>query len=371
MRWRIRGTWTAGLVALAALAVAAWWWTGARAGRIDPGFTQNFVDLNRRMDDRATAVAYDPRLGILAVGRDSGRLELWDARRTDSRISIDAHALRIEHIAFGAEDGIVLSSSIGSNAMGLDPDAVPKVWDARSGELLLALPGEWIGGPLAAAPVAGFYLVASDDELRIYDHARRAVTGAALKVRGGITALDADQASGLVAVGTGSGELLLLKLDLAGTVPRLDVVGRTATHGLEPRTDVLAVLLQDQGRRLVTVNWLPEAERQDHPPKIAGEQAEIVQWNTRDWRRERTFPLSLQTVHWASHTAGEPWLVLAGNESTRGRIELVDLRRGEAWRYKANTTHPLAVLLPEIRTGLILQSGGATQIRYLDQDPSP
>ncbi|QDH71465.1 hypothetical protein [Marilutibacter alkalisoli] len=92
-----------------------------------------------------------------------------------------------------------------------------------------------------------------------------------------------------------------------------------------------------------------------------------MQLKTQDWRRERIFPLSLQTVHWASYTPGEPWLVLAGNESTRGRIELVDLQGGEAWRYKANTTHPVAVLLPEIRAGLILQSGGATQIRYLDQ----
>ncbi len=355
---------------LCALAALAWWWLGVRPAGIDPGFTQNFVDLNRRMDDGATAVAYDPQLRILAVGRDSGRLELWDAGRTDSRIAVDAHTVRIEHIAFGAEDGIVLTSSIGATVMGLDPNGMPKVWDARSGELLLALPGEWTGGPLAAAPVPGFYLIASYDELRIYDHARRAVVGSARKVQGGITALDADEVSGLVAVGTSSGQLLLLKLDVAGAVPRLELVSQTSTYSLEPRTDVLAVLLLDEGRRLVTVNWLPEAKRHDYPANIAGQQAEVVQWDTQDWRRERTFPLSLQTVHWASYTPGEPWLVLAGNESTRGRIELVDLQRGEAWRYKANTTHPVAVLLPEIRTGLILQSGGATQIRYLDQDPS-
>ena len=370
MRARSWGVYVAASIALCALAALAWRWMEARAARIDPGFAQNFVELNRRIDDRATAVAYDPQLKILAVGRDSGRLELWDARRTDSRLALDAHTVRIEHIAFGAGDGIVLTSSAGSTMMGLDPNGMPKVWNARSGELLLALPGEWHGGPLAASPVPGFYLIASYDELRIYDHARRAVAGTALRVQGGITALDADEASGLVAVGTSSGQLLLLKLDVAAAAPRLDIVGRTSTHGLESRTDVLAALLLDEGRRLVTVNWLPEAKRQDHPPKITGEQTEIVQWDTRDLRRERTFPLTLQTVHWASYTAGEPWLVLAGNESTRGRIELIDLRRGEAWRYKANTTHPVAVLLPEIRAGLILQSGGATQIRYLDQDPS-
>lgn len=368
MRTRSWGIWVVALAVLCALAVLSWWWAVEfRAARIHPGFSENFVELNRRMDDHATAVAYDPQLRILALGRDSGRVELWDAAGTDARISLDAHTVRVEHIAFGSQDGIVLTSSMGANLMGLDPEAVPKVWDARSGQLLLALPGEWIGGPLAATPVPGFYLLSSDDELRIYDHAKRAVVGAPLKVHGGVTALGPDAASGQIAVGTSSGELLLLKLDVAGAIPRLDVVGRTSTYDLESRTDVLAVMLRDEGRRLVTVNWLPESRRLEHAANIAGQQAEIVQWNTQDWRRERSFPLTLQSVRWASYTPGEPWLVLAGTESTRGRIELIDLQGGEAWRYKANTSHPHAVLLPEIRTGLILQSGGATQIRYLDQ----
>ena len=218
---------------------------------------------------------------------------------------------------------------------------------------------------MAASPLKGYYLIASDDELRLYDHARRAVVGDALKFEGGVTALGTDRKSGLIAAGSNRGELKLLKLDTTGTVPTLQVVSSIRTYGLEPRTDILAVMLLDEGRRLVTVNWLPKNLRQDQPPKIAGQQAEIVRWNTQTWQRERTYPMTLQTVHWASYTPGEPWLVLAGNESTRGKIELIDLEEGVAWRYKANTTHPVAVLLPEIRTGLILQSGGATEIRYL------
>lgn len=328
-------------------------------------FARNFIDLNWRIDDSARSVAYDPRSKVLAVGRESGRLELWDTRKTDSRITRQAHTVRIEHIAIGSEDGIVLTRSIGTTMMDLDLQAMPKIWDARSGELLVALPGEWFPGPVAASPVKGYYLIASADEVRLYDHARRAVVGDALKFEGEITALGSDRKSGLMAAGSSRGELKLLKLDTTGTVPTLQVVSSTHTYGLEPRTDVLAVMLLDEGRRLVTVNWLPEKLRQDQPPKIPGQQAEIVRWNTQTWQRERTYPMTLQTVHWASYTAGEPWLVLAGNESTRGKIELIDLMEGVAWRYKANTTHPVAVLLPEIRTGLILQSGGATEIRYL------
>src|SRR5690606_25730940 len=185
-------------IALAVMAAGAWWKQSRPTG-VHPGFTQGFVDLNRRMDDHATAVAYDPTLRILAVGRDSGRLELWDASQPDARISRQAHTYRIEHIAFGAADGIVLTSSVGSNVMGIDPEGVPKVWDARTGELLLSVPGEWMGGPLIAAPMPGHYLLSSYDELPIYDHGRPAVVGGPLPVDGGITSLGVDADAGRVA----------------------------------------------------------------------------------------------------------------------------------------------------------------------------
>jgi hypothetical protein len=111
-------------------------------------------------------------------------------------------------------------------------------------------------------------------------------------------------------------------------------------------------VLLDDGKRLISA---------------AATENGVFEWDTATLERRRQIPTTLSTVRWASYTAGEPWLVLAGLESTRGRIELVDLNNGVAWRYKANTTAPRAVLLPEIRLGLILQSGGATQIKYLDQ----
>lgn len=347
--------------------------TGCSAGAASAGptdaFTQNFIDLNRRIDDAATAVAYDPRTKILAIGRDSGRLELWDTRKADARISRQAHTVRIDHIAIGPEDGIVLTSSAGTTVMNLDPEGMPKVWDARTGKLLLALPGEWTGGPVAATPFKGYYLIASANELHLYDHARRAIVGKPLLFKGAsVSALGSDKQSGLMAAGSSSGELKLLKLDTTGQAPTLQVVSSTSTYNLESRTDVLAVMLRDEGKRLVTVNWLSKQKRQDKAANIAGQQAEVVLWNTQTWTRERTYPITLQAVHWASYTPGESWMVLAGNESTRGRIELIDLKGGQAWRYMANTTHPVAVLLPEIRAGLILQSGGATRIRYLDQE---
>lgn len=361
------GKWivASGLLLIASLQAGS----DASAGNSTPGdaFIQAFTDVNRGGDDDATAVAHDPRLKLLVVGRDSGRLELWDTRKANARIARNAHSMRIDHVAIGPDDGIVLTSSAGTTVMGLDPEGMPKVWDARSGELLTRLPGEWYGGPVAASPLKGYYLIGNSDELRLYDHARRKVVSELIKFKGSITALGSDKQSGLIAAGSSSGELKLLRIDTRSANPRLQVISSTSTYAMEIRTDVLAVMLRDGGKRLVTVNWLPKAKRAAKSPNIAGQQAEVVQWNTQTWARERSYPISLQAVHWASYTPGNAWMVLAGNESTRGRIELVDLQGGQAWRYKANTTHPVAVLLPEIKTGLILQSGGVSRIRYLEQ----
>src|SRR3546814_12941272 len=99
-------------------------------------------------------------------------------------------------------------------------------------------------------------------------------------------------------------------------------------------------MLRDQGRQLVTVNWLPEPKRDDHAANIAGQQAEIVQWNTRDWTRQRPFPFTLQTTHWAPYTQGEVSLVLVGSAFTRGQIDQIAVRQG---RQSAETGKMAAV----------------------------
>lgn len=347
---------------------------------IRPEFTQSFVDANRGLDDDAWSAAYSPQMGLLAVGRDSGRLELWDARRKDVRIALQAHELRTQDITFGPADGIVISrSSFGNVEVGdiVQYENGPKVWDARSGELLHAFrEGHWKPGAASATPLRGLYLLASYDELHIYDHASRALVGAPLRVPGdgGVTCLDWDEASGLIAAGTDKGVVLLLRLQRDAAIPRLEVVDRHAAHAPGPRNDMLAVMLLDKGTRLVTVQRSPvraQALHDDVPPLYQGLQHETVRWNLAGWQREHVYSSSLVGLHQAGFTRGEDWLVLAGvaggSARIEGKIELLDLRGGVAWLYQANTTHATAVLLPPAREGLVLQHGRATRVRYLDQ----
>jgi WD40 repeat protein len=322
--------------------------------RIHPDFAQTFVDVNRRGDDDAATVVFDPVLRMLAVGRESGRLELWDTTKTGSRIVRQAHSVRTGHIAFGREDGIILTSSV-FDGSALDPDTKGiRIWDARTGEEVHALKGMWAPGPIAASPVRGLYLIADSGDLLLYDHTRRSFVGNSLTMEqhAQVTAIASDQVSGLIAIGTSNGDLLLMTLNTSGETPRLHMLRRTAPSPASARLDIHALVLLDDGKRLISA---------------AATENGVFEWDTATLERGRQIPTSLNTVRWASYTAGERWLVLSGTESTRGRIELVDLNAGVAWRYKANTTAARAVLLPEINLGLILQSGGATQIKYLDQ----
>lgn len=327
---------------------------------VDPGFIKSFQDLNRRADDRAASSAFDPELHMLVVGRESGRVELWDTRHPGTRFVHDAHTARAEFIAFGREDGIVLTASPFDGGP-VEPERGPRIWDAATGKLLATITGLWAPGPITASPVRSLYVMADSNSLRLYDHRQRKLVGDTYKLRNDaqVTAVASDATSGLIAVGSSHGDLLLFTLDVSTPTPRLTLVREISPHGKDGRQDVLTLKFLDGGQRLVAVAWLPEALRKDS-------QAEISDWDTATFKPRRTYPFSLQTVNWSAAVPDEPWLILAGLESNHGKIELVNLQEGVAWRYKANTSHPRAVLLPEVRAGLILQSGRATQINYLD-----
>ena len=165
-----------------------------------------------------------------------------------------------------------------------------------------------------------------------------------------------------------------MKLHREAEGARLEVLDRHAPQGLGPRNDLLAVMLLDGGTKLVTVQYSParaQAMADGIPALYRGLQHETVRWDLATWKREHAYGSQLAGVHQAGFTRGEDWLVLAGvaggTAKIDGKIELVDLRSGVSWLYKANTSHATAVLLPSLREGLILQSGGATRIKYLDQ----
>jgi WD40 repeat protein len=115
------------------------------------------------------------------------------------------------------------------------------------------------------------------------------------------------------------------------------------------------VSLRDAGKNLVSV----------------ATSGAVVEWDVATLQQKRALPTTLRHVSSASFTPNEPWVVLSGTMDSvgvrDGKVELVDLSKGEALRFKANTNMPTAVLLPEISVGLILQTGWVRRIRYLDQ----
>jgi WD40 repeat protein len=329
-----------GAVAGATLLLTGW---GFWPASIHPKFVETFVSVNRHGDDRAATVAFDPVNRVLAIGRESGRLELWNTRREDARLLIEAHSLRVQHIDFGSADSIVFTNS--------QADGVTRIWNVRDGGRLHELKDVY--GPTVPSPEPGLYVVPTSPQLTLYRHETRESFPAQAEIQGSITALTSDAASHLVAVGTASGTLHLLKLEKSGASWKLSPLLESQPYQVGDW--IQAVTLLEEGRRLVSV----------------ARSGEVAQWDTRTLKRQRVLPTTLGHVGWASVAANEPWLLLAGTlepEGLRnGKIELVDLRKGVALRFKANTNMPTAVLLPEASVGLILQSGSVRQIRYLDQ----
>ncbi len=119
--------------------------------QIHPDFSQTFVDISRRGDDDAVMAVFDPELRVLAIGRESGRLELWDTTQTEARVMRQAHMLRTEFIAFGREDGIVLTNSTFTDDP-INRKNGTRIWDAHTGEMLHELTGFWAPDRLRRAP---------------------------------------------------------------------------------------------------------------------------------------------------------------------------------------------------------------------------
>jgi WD40 repeat protein len=310
---------------------------------IDPEFVQTFIDVNRHNDDRPVTVAFDPKHRVLAVGRESGRLELWDAHKADHRLLLEAHSMRTEHVVFGSADGIVLTSS--------EIDGRAKVWDVRTGKLLHVIEGS--AGPMAPTSKPGVYVLVHHSGLRLYNYATRAMISEPLDLEGTITALTADPASGLIAAGTAGGSLHVVQLEQAAEALKLTQLRTIKPYQAKDWIQVVA--LRDEGKRLISVSRLT---------------CEVAEWDTTTFQRLRVLPTTLMHIGWGAVTPGEPWLVLGGTMVPggfrHGKIELVDLRNGVALRYDARTNMPVAVLLPEISTGLILQTGSVRRIRYLE-----
>ncbi|MBD8525819.1 WD40 repeat domain-containing protein [Pseudomarimonas arenosa] len=344
-----------GLLLVPAVSLLALWAMSELDERTAESFWQTFIAANKEIDDRPSTVVYDPELKMLAVGRESGRLELWDPNQPGSRTAFQAHPWRTEFLAFGAKDGILLSNSRSGHPDRSDERGT-RIWDARTGELLHALSDMIAPGPIAASLRPGIYLIADSDRLLIYDHAKRSLLRKALKFEGEVDALAVGAESDRIAVGTSDGLISIMRLVDQDGSPNLQISQQQPVSAEFRAQRIYALMFVDQDR-LISAS---QAHRDKQAPQV-------IEWDANNLQPRRSYNITLQTVNWAGFTAGEPWLVLAGTYG-KGKVELVDLNSGVAWRYRANSSHPRAALLPDLGIGLILQSGKARPIRYLAQE---
>jgi tRNA A-37 threonylcarbamoyl transferase component Bud32 len=111
---------------------------------------------------RLTAVAYSPDGTRLATASADGTARLWDARTGQELLALKGHTKAVWSVAF-SPDGMRLATA--------SADTTVRLWDARTGQELLALKGHWRAARSVAFSPDGRRLAAEyvDTSVRLWD----------------------------------------------------------------------------------------------------------------------------------------------------------------------------------------------------------
>ncbi|MBC9252555.1 hypothetical protein A9179_20005 [Pseudomonas alcaligenes] len=297
---------------------------------IHPEFTQALFKQRFADGDRVASIRFHSASKHLLVGMESGLVHIWDATQREARISLRAHPNRTDQLQF-SRDG----SSFFSNSYF---DDVTRLWDSESGELLATIPDA--RGPVAPGPREALYLIAgAHGELLLYDLEQRQLLAGRYKSLDGVTALASSPRGDLVAVGNASGAIQLWQVTEQGGQLQLNLKQERKPY--ETGNWLLALGFSADGQSLISAN----------------RQGTVVEWSSADLSKRRDIPSTLKWLHQATFADGMPWLTLAGTLDPRGlkdgKIELIDLTRGEALRFSARSNFAVAEMVVPLQLGLI------------------
>ena len=318
-------------ILLAALAVAfALLWRFVLFPPVHPEFIQTLFKQRLADGEHVVSMRFHNAGKRLLVGMESGRVDIWDATRREARISLQAHQYRANQLLF-SRDG----SSFFSNSYFED---VTHLWDSDSGALLASIPDA--RGPVAPGPREDLYLIAGHNgSLMLYDLEQLQLLPERYQSLDSVTALASSAQGDLVAVGNASGVLQLWQVT--------------------ERDGHLHLALLRQSKPYETGNWILALgfSADGHSLISANRRGAVSEWSSADLSKRRDIPTTLQWAHQATFADGMPWLTLAGTLDPRGlkdgKMELIDLQKGEALRFPARSNYAVGELIEPLHIGLI------------------
>ncbi len=165
---------------------------------VHPDFFQNLNNhlSNAEISDRISALAFDSRRDTLLIGHESGKIDIWNARRANARREVKAHKMRTSKLTFSSDGKTFFSNS--------SFDDFTQVWDTASGMLLHTV--ERASGPVIETSNRRFFIIAGSSSLHIFDLENKALLPEKYPVNSGVvTAIGYDLPTDHLAIGTASG----------------------------------------------------------------------------------------------------------------------------------------------------------------------
>ncbi|WP_043308057.1 WD40 repeat domain-containing protein [Pseudomonas sp. ML96] len=297
---------------------------------IHPEFTQALFKQRFADGDRATSMRFHNASKRLLIGMESGQVHIWDATQREAHISLRAHQYRANQLLFSRDGSSFFSNSYFEDSTHL--------WDSESGKPLATIADA--RGPVALGPREDLYLIANNDgELMLYDLEQRQVLPERYKAMDSVTALASSPQGDLIAAGNASGSLQVWRVTEQDGRLHLSLLKESKPY--ETGNWILALGFSTDGQGLISAN----------------RQGGVSEWSTADLSKRRDIPSTLKWAHQATFADGMPWLALAGTLDPRGlkdgKIELIDLQKGEALRFPARSNFAVAEMLAPLRMGLI------------------
>jgi WD40 repeat protein len=238
--------------------------------RIHPEFMQNFNNFvaNSGSSDTISDLAFDPQNEFLLVGRESGKVDIWDTRQANARREIKAHKQRASKLRFSSDGQVFFTNSYF--------ETVTNVWDTASGELLHTIPSA--RGPVVETSESNFFIIiAAGSELRIFDLKHRDVLPEKYSGASGVaTAITYDLLTDHLAIGTASGEVVIWKFNSNQGHPTLEQVA--TAHPYQMGNAVVGVKFFNKGNSLYSIP----------------QRGPIDEWSTRPFEKLRSRQATLK-----------------------------------------------------------------------------
>jgi hypothetical protein len=295
--------------------------------------------LQQPANSAVVQLTFHPASGSLAIGYESGQIDVWDGGGAAKPLTFRAHRVRANRIQFARSGDHLLSNSYF--------DDETRVWDVHSGLLLHTIPKT--SGPVIDIGSERIVVVASSNALHLYEHASHRLSPPAVPAMTGVpVSLASHAATNTVAVGTASGTLDLWRVD--GDSIRAEVWRLASARPATTGDWIVGTGFSADGRSVYSVS----------------RSGVIAEWSVERLERKRTIQSSLGFVHTARFKS-DNIAAIAGTVARSGveggALELLALDQGHSiGLHRDMSTQAMLAFVPARKLLVVISKGQLLRI---------